>query len=962
MKINSKGFSMVELLAVVAILGILSSIGVVAVSNILEKAHEEYYKNQEKNLVLAAQSYMNANQSELPKVVGKKEQVTAKKLKETNYLKKDITRYDGKSKCNDEETYVNVFKYGMSDYSYTAYLTCPDDKIAAEDEKDEAPFIDAEFPGSKEDVATASIKITFRGEENDSETKLLSYSYSLFVIENGKSVELLNTGTKQVRQPSVVKTINLSKYAITSSEVLLKVKATATNIKGNSVSKTFTNDYSDKTAPKCVYPDKADDPSSPFRRKTWVNRDVKVTIGCNDGNGSGCEKETYTKTFTTNGGIDYIKISDNVGNKQSCPVVKFIDKTVPTAVLDVYKCDSNHVATGSSLKTYTAAGNTVNANSSDLAGNVAGWLNKDNYPYGVCFKFSISDDSALKSKSWKWNKAGLKKNASGYTTVNEGSSDESFTTDDGYHLTKSKNYTHYLSAEGHRYAKFVIEDGIGNKSTINVNMLIDRTSPSNPTVAGFKKNNDTNISSSAGLSGYTFNTWYKGWVLVTASGSTDAISEVEGYYLTTIGQSSDANNLKQAYRNVGVTEGSVTIKFRARDNAGNYSDFVERIVKLDRKAPTDPTVTGYKKPNDTTYECSSTSWNTSGTYTDSNWYSGYVITKASGSTDGGVGDVKYYLTTTGQDTNVTNSQQSCRNVHKQGTVTNTYKACDKLENCTSGKTFTIKLDRTAPTITITKNDNYYYSLSAVATDNLSGVDKVRWGGYSYSDVSNSASVNIGSIHGVTTDGKRHAFAIDVAGNEADIETRAYKLFDRTVQNTSSRAYKVGETQTNNTNCSKGADQHDDEWKNHPYKCYDFDYWDCKCTYDYYNGAFKSHDDSIKKTGPNGSTHLISTMCIYYQNTDNGVDACKGDKPKNSYVWDICHEGTYPINSAAHTFHGYRWYNSSKPSDETYTSWHKKSWYHDDYKKDDRVPYDSSTNKACKHSCEIAGQHGTYGIE
>ena len=42
---DNKGFSMVELLAVVAILGILSTIGITAVSNILEKAHEEYYIN-----------------------------------------------------------------------------------------------------------------------------------------------------------------------------------------------------------------------------------------------------------------------------------------------------------------------------------------------------------------------------------------------------------------------------------------------------------------------------------------------------------------------------------------------------------------------------------------------------------------------------------------------------------------------------------------------------------------------------------------------------------------------------------------------------------------------------------------------------------------------------------------------------------------------------------------------------
>jgi len=490
MRMNNKGFSMVELLAVVAILGVLSTIGVVAVSNILEKAHEEYYKNQEKNLVLAAQSYMNANQNELPKVVGRKEKITAKELKEANYLKKDVTRYDGKTKCNDEKTYVNVFKYGNSDYSYTAYLTCPDDKIADEEVKEEQPFIDAVFPGSNEDVSTASIKITIKGEKNNAETKLLSYSYSLFVIENGKSVELLNTGTMQVRQSTVEKTISLSKYALSSSSVSLKIKATATNIKGNSISQTFTNDYRDKTAPKCVYINKADDPKSPLRRKTWVNRDVKVTIGCNDGNGSGCEKDTYTKTFTTDGGVDHIKISDNVGNQQSCPVVKFIDKTAPTVKVNVYKCDSKHVATGSVLKSYTASGNTIEVKSSDLTGNVNGWLNKANYPNGVCFAFNVEDASSLKSKSWKWNPTGIKKNASNYKTLTGGNSDETFTTDDGYNLTTKKVYTHSLSGDGHRYGEFVVKDGIGNTSTIKFNILIDKTSPTAQVTAGRCENRD----------------------------------------------------------------------------------------------------------------------------------------------------------------------------------------------------------------------------------------------------------------------------------------------------------------------------------------------------------------------------------------------------------------------------------------------------------------------------------------
>ena len=59
MKLNNKGFSFVELLAAVAILAILSTIAIVGVTRILDKSHEEYYKSERKNLVLAAQVYLN---------------------------------------------------------------------------------------------------------------------------------------------------------------------------------------------------------------------------------------------------------------------------------------------------------------------------------------------------------------------------------------------------------------------------------------------------------------------------------------------------------------------------------------------------------------------------------------------------------------------------------------------------------------------------------------------------------------------------------------------------------------------------------------------------------------------------------------------------------------------------------------------------------------------------------------
>ena len=44
---NNKGFSLVELLAAIVIMGILTGIGIVSVTYLINKTEKEYYKAQE---------------------------------------------------------------------------------------------------------------------------------------------------------------------------------------------------------------------------------------------------------------------------------------------------------------------------------------------------------------------------------------------------------------------------------------------------------------------------------------------------------------------------------------------------------------------------------------------------------------------------------------------------------------------------------------------------------------------------------------------------------------------------------------------------------------------------------------------------------------------------------------------------------------------------------------------------
>ena len=205
---KNNAFSMVELLAVVAILGVLSTVALVSVQRIINKSHEEYYKNQEKNLILAAQSYMNDNRSELPKVIGRKTKVSLKTLKESNYLKKDITTYNKKKSCDEEESFVSVFKYGNTNYSYTAFLSCEDNRYDPGPPLGDGPYIKVDWPNANK-VRISQAEITIKGEEHDSSVKLISYSYNIAVRENDRFVTLVELGNTEYRGSSITKLINL---------------------------------------------------------------------------------------------------------------------------------------------------------------------------------------------------------------------------------------------------------------------------------------------------------------------------------------------------------------------------------------------------------------------------------------------------------------------------------------------------------------------------------------------------------------------------------------------------------------------------------------------------------------------------------------------------------------------------------------------------------------------------------
>ena len=103
---NNKGLTLIELLAVVVIMGILSSLAVTAISKLLSRSTENYYKDQEDNVALAAQSYTNDNRNLLPFKIGSTTTITLSVLIDDGYIK--TVKDKSGNTCSASNSYVTI--------------------------------------------------------------------------------------------------------------------------------------------------------------------------------------------------------------------------------------------------------------------------------------------------------------------------------------------------------------------------------------------------------------------------------------------------------------------------------------------------------------------------------------------------------------------------------------------------------------------------------------------------------------------------------------------------------------------------------------------------------------------------------------------------------------------------------------------------------------------------------------
>ncbi len=125
---NNKGFSLVELLATIVIIGILAGVGIVSYNAIRAGINEDFYENQKENISLAAQTYLQANTSKRPANVGNTTIIYLSELIDQNYI--DPVKDPHDVNCIAEQTKITITRQENNNLIFDVTLVCQSYKEA----------------------------------------------------------------------------------------------------------------------------------------------------------------------------------------------------------------------------------------------------------------------------------------------------------------------------------------------------------------------------------------------------------------------------------------------------------------------------------------------------------------------------------------------------------------------------------------------------------------------------------------------------------------------------------------------------------------------------------------------------------------------------------------------------------------------------------------------------------------
>ena len=341
-KLNDKGFTLIELIVVIAIMGVILILALPQISRLQSANKDKKYDAYYSSIESAAKLYMDSQAKDL---FGSNSSgcvtVDYSDLKKQN-LVKDFGSSDVTCGQNNE-TYVEVRKVN-DNFLYSTSLVCRDSKDskkivyerkevpteACNNEPDKAgPTVNI-TPSEHDWVQTKNLKIKIKITDAYTLNKNIGI---LYYWTNSSGTKVSNDYTYSYKNKKGVKSVSYqipTKNIPTASGQYKLVVRQWISSSTNGIQDALGNQtVSDATAGLYKIDNVKPTCGSNDGKTTWTKDDFTIHQYCSD-DASGCTENPYSKKFTSTTVTYTFTIKDNADNSNTCKVNVYLDKTNPT--------------------------------------------------------------------------------------------------------------------------------------------------------------------------------------------------------------------------------------------------------------------------------------------------------------------------------------------------------------------------------------------------------------------------------------------------------------------------------------------------------------------------------------------------------------------------------------------------------------------------------------------------------